>query len=271
MGDVPHDARLYTSQTLLALASSPLAWTGDGALRVVGYSMGGGIAVHFAGAFPRMVSSLVLLAPAGLIRAENFGTVTRYIFTSGVVPTRILSALTARRLRKPIAADSKKKGQGQGGKAAANGNGVHAAAPLGTEDRRGSIDPIGASLAEASGPAGTASTPLEKRVLDYVQWMVKHHQGFIPAFCGSIAEAPLIGQEEAYAKLALREKGTTAVILGERDEIIDPTDYETDALPLAGGHEKVHWTIIPGGAHDFPMTHARETLRVIYELWDLEA
>lgn len=228
--------------------------------------MGGGIAVHFAGAFPRMVSSLVLLAPAGLIRAENFGTVTRYIFTSGVVPTRILGALTARRLRKPIAAGSKKKGQG---KAAANGNGVHAAEAA-TKDRRGSIDPIGASLAEVSGPAGT-TTPLEKRVLEYVQWMVKHHQGFIPAFCGSVAEAPLIGQEEAYAKLALRETGTTAVILGEIDEIIDPTDYAADALPLAGGREKVHWTVIPGGAHDFPMTHARETLRVIYKLWDLEA
>ena len=227
--------------------------------------MGGGIAVHFAGAFPRMVSSLVLLAPAGLIRAENFGTVTRYIFTSGVVPTRILSALTARRLRKPIAADSKKKGQAKAA-AAANGNGVHA-----TEDRRGSIDPISASLAETSSPVGTTTTPLEKRVLEYVQWMVKHHPGFIPAFCGSIAEAPLIGQEEAYAKLAMREKGTTAVILGEVDEIIDPTDYETDALPLAGGREKVHWTVIPGGAHDFPMTHARETLSVMYKLWDLEA
>src|SRR3569833_3044127 len=42
VGHVPHDARLYVSQMLLALASSPLPWTGDGALDVVGERKGGG-------------------------------------------------------------------------------------------------------------------------------------------------------------------------------------------------------------------------------------
>ncbi|KAH8890843.1 alpha/beta-hydrolase [Thozetella sp. PMI_491] len=272
VGDLPHDARLYTSQALLAMASSPLAWTGDGAIRVIGYSMGGGIAVHFANAFPHMISSLVLLAPAGLIRVENFGVVTRYIFTSGLVPSRILSAITARRLQKPIASDVKRKDANE--PQTSPGNSDEPESPIATAATHllGKTDPVTAALSEAADMhAGAQLVPLEKRVLNYVQWMVKHHEGFIPAFCGSVADAPLIGQEEAWSKLSERAPGTTAVILGGRDEIVDPTDYEKDALPLAGGRENVAWSVIPGAGHDFPMTHAAETLRELYKLWSIEA
>ncbi|KAK3341173.1 Alpha/Beta hydrolase protein [Lasiosphaeria hispida] len=249
VGDLPHDARLYTTQILLALASSPLPWTGSSAFRLIGYSMGGGIAVHFAAAFPHMVSSLVLLAPAGLIRAENFGVVTRFVFTTGLVPERLLAAITKRRLQRPIAASSKR----------AN----HATTTITT-------DPISASLAEAADPGpDNSTTPLERQVLRYVHWMLDHHPGFVPAFMACIRDAPLVGQEEAWRKLALREPGTTAVILGRADEIIDPEDYATDALPLVGGREHLHWILVPGG-HDFPMTHAPETLGAIYTAWGME-
>ncbi|CRK43248.1 hypothetical protein BN1723_005569 [Verticillium longisporum] len=39
--DVPHDARLYNTQLHLALASSPLPWSGADAFHLVGYSLGG--------------------------------------------------------------------------------------------------------------------------------------------------------------------------------------------------------------------------------------
>ncbi len=92
---------------LLVLASSPLSWTGTNSMRIVGYSLGGGIAAHFAATFPHMVSSLVLLAPAGLIRAERFGRITQFVFSSGVIPERILAGITSRRLQQPIAASNK--------------------------------------------------------------------------------------------------------------------------------------------------------------------
>src|SRR6478752_6001869 len=57
VGDLPYDIRLYTTQVLLALASSPLSWTGSNSLRVIGYSLGGAIAASFAVNFPHMVSS----------------------------------------------------------------------------------------------------------------------------------------------------------------------------------------------------------------------
>lgn len=56
--DLPHDDRLYTTEILLALTSSPLAWT-PGGFSLIGYSLGGGIAADFASSFPNIVKSLV--------------------------------------------------------------------------------------------------------------------------------------------------------------------------------------------------------------------
>ncbi|KAK0735008.1 Alpha/Beta hydrolase protein [Lasiosphaeria miniovina] len=246
VGDLPHDQRLYVTQALLALASSPLPWTGASAFKLVGYSLGGGVAVHFAATFPDLVSSLVLLAPAGLIRPESFGLVTRFVFTTPLIPSRLLAAITKRRLRRPIAASSKRKAD------------------------TGTADPVSAALAEAADlpDAGAELDPLNRRVLRYVQWMVSYHAGFVPAFIGSIRDAPLVGQEAAWRKLGLRPQGSTAVILGDADEIIDPHQYAEDGLPLLGGRDHAYWLHVPGG-HDFPMTHARETLQEMYKVWGL--
>jgi pimeloyl-ACP methyl ester carboxylesterase len=56
--DLPHDSRLYSTEILLAITSSPLAWT-PGGFSLMGYSLGGGIAVDFAASFPGLVESLV--------------------------------------------------------------------------------------------------------------------------------------------------------------------------------------------------------------------
>lgn len=56
--DLPHDGRLYATQIMIALVSSPLAWT-PGGFSLVGYSLGGGIVVDFAAGFPELVESVV--------------------------------------------------------------------------------------------------------------------------------------------------------------------------------------------------------------------
>jgi len=56
--DLPHDSRLYTTEILLAITSSPIAWTPEG-FSLIGYSLGGGICADFTAAFPEMVKSLV--------------------------------------------------------------------------------------------------------------------------------------------------------------------------------------------------------------------
>lgn len=270
--DLPHDARLYTTQILLALASSrETSWTDPkDPFKLVGYSLGGGIAVHFAASFPHLVSSLVLLAPAGLIRPESFGVVMRAVFTSGLVPPHLLSWITKKRLRKPIRATSKRGVSG-------NSRGADPGA-------KPKPDPVSASLTEAANADSLLSSAggddgsdddfgeprraLEQRVLRHVHWQLSNHDGFVAAFMSSIRDAPLIGQEEAWRKLARREPGTTAVILARDDEIIDPDEYAADALPLVGGLDRVRWSLVPGG-HDFPMTYARETLKEMYAAWGM--
>jgi pimeloyl-ACP methyl ester carboxylesterase len=254
--DLPHDARLYVAQTLMALASSPLCWTGGGArVRVVGYSMGGGVAAHFVAAFPGGVESLVLLAPAGLIRPERFGRVANWVFRSGMVPERVLGVLTRRRLQRPIASGVK------GGKRQ-SGKGGEEELLMGSEER----GPVGAALAEvADNDEGKPSTRLEVRVLRYVQWMVKHHAGFVPAFMASVRDAPLMGQHDTYKKLADTDV-PIALVFGRKDTVVDEKGYREDGLGLLGGEKRVTWRVVDGG-HDFPMTHAKEAVEIMEEFW----
>jgi pimeloyl-ACP methyl ester carboxylesterase len=243
VGDLPHDPRLYTTQILLVLASSPLAWTGNNAMRLVGYSLGGGIAVHFANAFPDLVESLVLLAPAGLVRTESFGIVTRVLFLSGLVPESILSRLTRQRLQQPIAAPKM---------------------PRGTKPTDPQAD---IALSEAAQSNNEEKLiPLERHVLFYVRWMVAHHSGFVSAFMSCVRYAPLTYQHEYWTGLAKRKPGTTAIYFAQADEIIDSDYYAKEALPLVGGKDHVDWRVLPG-AHDFVMTHTSELMAALDEFW----
>ncbi|KAF5019024.1 hypothetical protein F66182_8974 [Fusarium sp. NRRL 66182] len=253
VADLPHDARLYVAQMLLVLASSPLAWTGTNAFRLVGYSLGGGIAVHFANAFPNLVRDLVLLAPAGLIRAAAFGRVSRFLFVSGLVPERILAVATRRRLQRPIAASANQP----------------ARAPK-TPLESITAPPLNIAEAEVIPASGEAGTSLEQRVMEYVRWMVNHHDGFVPAFMSSIRFAPLTEQHDAWAQLSKRAPSTTAILLARTDEIINPDDYRRDALSLVGGEHNVRWRVLPG-SHDFVMTHAQDILREIDDMWNTKA
>lgn len=229
------------------LASSPLPWTGTRAFDLVGYSLGGGIAVPFANAFPHMVSSLVLLAPAGLIDASSFGAVNRFVFSSGFVPERILAVLTGRRLQKPIAARAAKAAT------------VMAAAE--TEN----LHPV----RNGEGSGGERAASLEKGVIEYVRWMVLHHEGFVPAFMSCIRHAPLMEQHEQWRGLAKREPGTTAIIFAERDELIFEAQYREQGLPLVGGEQHVWWRVVPGG-HDFVMTHPERIMDELDGFWGVK-
>ncbi|KAI0416103.1 Alpha/Beta hydrolase protein [Xylaria grammica] len=254
-GDLPYDTRLFVSQVLLVLASSPLAWTGNNAFSLIGYSLGGGIAVNFAATFPDMVGSLVLLSPAGLIRPENIGRLSRLIFTSGLVPERLLAWMTKSRLRSPIDnAVSKRR-----------------PAPNQTlslaEDKEDFVDVAVQEVADP--PAQQSPTPFELDVVSFVHWSLDHNEGFVPAMMSTIRYAPLMEQHQYWRLLAKRKPGTTAVLIGRDDNLVQREDYEEDALPLVGGRDNVFWRIVPG-AHNFPFTHSQSALKAIYEFWDIE-
>ena len=97
----PHSARLYTSCILLALTSSPIAWTGnDSTFALIGYSLGGGIVVNFTSYCPSLVSSLVLIAPAGLVRPEHFTMTNKFLYNTGLISETILEGIIKSRLRR---------------------------------------------------------------------------------------------------------------------------------------------------------------------------
>ncbi|OLN88492.1 Serine hydrolase-like protein [Colletotrichum chlorophyti] len=245
VGDLPHDARLYTTQVLLALASSRLSWSGTSSVRVVGYSLGGAVAASFAAAFPHMVESLVLLAPAGLIDAANFGAAARITFQSGLVPDRILAAITRKRLQKPLANKRVKA--------------------VAEED-----DPAEKFVDVAASEVPGGDDKVDAKVREYVPWMVAHHAGFVPAFMSCVRWAPLTEQHETWRRLGERKKGTTAVLIGRTDEVIDVDHYAREGLPLLGGEGNVLWKILPGG-HDFVMTKTEYIMRELDGFWGLQS
>lgn len=61
--------------------------------------MGGGVSADFASYFPKMIDSLILFAPAGLIRPEHLNSTSRIIYSSGIVPESVLLWLAKRRLQ----------------------------------------------------------------------------------------------------------------------------------------------------------------------------
>jgi hypothetical protein len=173
--------------------------------------------------------------------------------------------LTRQRLKKPI------RSSGKRGKAMAKASSSPSLPnPAPNTETKPKPDPLTSSLAETS----TSSDPepptaLAERVLRAVHWQLSNHEGFVPAFMSCLRYGPMLQQHAAWAKLADRAPGTTAIILAEEDEIIDPAEYAADALPLVGGKEHVRWRMVPGG-HDFPMTFPRETLGEMYKAWGWE-
>lgn len=268
VGDLPSDTRLFITQILLVLASSPLSWTGAGAMSIIGYSLGGGIAVNFAATFPHLVQSLVLLAPAGLIRAKNIGRLSRLVFTSGIVPERLLEFLTKRRLRTPIGNAVARRRRAS----TISESDKPVLDPLVDESKEGFVDLAveeAVDLGKDDGDTLDSPNPIEARIAAFLRWMLDAHGGFVPSFMSTIRYGPLLEQQSYWRELAKRKPGTTAVILGRQDELIQKGDYREDALPLMGGEENVIWRIVPGG-HNMPFTNSKEVIEVIHEFWGIE-
>jgi len=94
-----HSTRLYTTSILLALTSSPVPWTGnDTRFALIGYSLGGGIVANFTSYFPSVVSSLVLLAPSGLVRADHISLTNKFLYNTGLINETTLEGIIKKKL-----------------------------------------------------------------------------------------------------------------------------------------------------------------------------
>lgn len=262
--DIPQDERLFTTQIFLALNSSPLSWTGasSGKFSLVGYSLGGGIAMSFASFFPQLLSSLMLLAPSGLLRDSQISVQSRFLYSRGLVPEPLLKVLVTRRL---------------------------SAGPLITPkpNRDGKLSAENALTEELSSRGGVSVQLLSRaypqvNVRDAVAWQVNNHTGFVHSFMSSMRFGPILQQRQwdNWARLGRRltaQRELTAeeqrknglpsdmvfILLGSDDTIIVKEQLSPDAAEAL--EENVQFKYFDAG-HEFPSTKYDEVAQFISDV-----
>lgn len=244
--DLPHDTRLYATQILLAITSSPIAWTPDG-FSVVGYSLGGGIAADFASSFPEMVKSVVLLAPSGLIRPVYFGWQHRIMY-SGLLTDSLLQWIVKGRLGgTPAAKPVTKEGTEEN--------------PSTGDELKGNRDPkFEAAILMQSRP--------EHTIADVVQWQLTNHEGFVRSFVSSMRHSAVAGPRPLWKKLGERQE-KILVLAGNEDGVILAPELRADFEDAVGGPQKVDFRLVEGGGHEFPLTHAEVVIKEVSEFLGL--
>jgi len=261
--------QLFTSQILLVLTSSKLAWTGADKFTLLGYSLGGGIAAEFTSYFPQMVGSLVLIAPAGLMRPSRISRSSKLLY-GGLFPEVLVNYLISRRLE-----------SGQ-------------TAPPGMEKPKGSgetpIAPADAAQSEVPSHPAHAANSLASIFPDRpgisparaVSWQLHAHPGFLAAFISSIKYAPVGASHERWRLIGARQtaqrasaepeqkvqglqQGKVLILLGKQDAVIISDEVEEDATVVLG-QENVKVVKLEG-AHDVPIVNAKGCVDAILEFW----
>jgi pimeloyl-ACP methyl ester carboxylesterase len=233
--DLPYDIRLYTTQILLVLASSSLPWTGDDGFHLIGYSLGGGLAVSFTQYFAHMVRSLTLVAGGGLIRKDHVSRKSKLLYSTGIFPEWFLEYLVKSRISpKQTVTESNLAGE--------------VARPDPAVRERNS---------DTSGGNSFDNALLSRRrpghtVASVMAWQVRQHRGFVPAFMSTIRHAPIYEQRrdwEALGGLLLSRRrlvggrkplppglrgGRVLLVLGESDPVIVLKELVRDAAEVLG-------------------------------------
>ncbi|KAM0814615.1 hypothetical protein AB5N19_00405 [Seiridium cardinale] len=251
--DAPYDARLYTTQVLLVLASSSLPWT---SFHLVGYSLGGCLAVSFTRYFSKRVESLTLIAGGGLIRRYHVGWQSRLLYDSKLLPEWLVRWLVRRRI-KPSADPPQ----------AAGGSDLVAAESKPQQSGNG----------DASGGKGFDVASISRHrphvsVSSVVTWQIDHHEGFINAFLSTIRNAPIYAPQDDWGvlrallsarRLAPQEtkppglvKGKVLLVLGRDDPVVVPSETIEDAEE-ALGKDGVAVEVLDAG-HELPITLSAE-------------
>ncbi|KAL1630798.1 hypothetical protein SLS54_000671 [Diplodia seriata] len=292
--DLPHDSRLYTAQICLALASSPLSWTGSGhSFAIVGYSLGGGIAADFASYFfsPALASSLVLIAPGGVLRRARASWTSWLLYDvlaalPGSAAAAVLRWAVARRLYTPPAL----------GSATAEPSPCPPPADVGNAEA-GQVVVVAARRQQQQGGNGRGRSssmlshpapllpgrPQHVTAAGAVNWQLAHHGGFVvPAFVSCMRCAPIYGQQARWRvlgekveaeRVAARAQGrkTTGegvlLVLGRDDPIVRVDEVGRDAVEALGGEANVKTVVLDAG-HEVPMSRPKEVVETMVEFWE---
>ncbi|KAJ9155518.1 Serine hydrolase-like protein [Pleurostoma richardsiae] len=262
--DLPYDARLYCTQVLLALASSPLAWTGDAAFHLIGYSLGGGVAVVFAGWFPAMTRSVTVVASGGMIRREHVGWRSRLLYSKGPwMPEGVREWLVGRKLQpeEEVVATEGEAVLQRVVSHDASGGGVFDGAVL--DHRRPEVT-----------------------VAVVTAWQLKFHVGLLRAFVSTMRYAPIYEQRECWGRLgemlAARRKtkaegrpipglegGKVLAVLGASDSVIVREEFVRDTREVLGV-DGIEVVVLDAG-HEVAITRGPEVAAIATDFWSRSA
>ncbi|KAJ5094345.1 hypothetical protein N7456_010206 [Penicillium angulare] len=263
--DLPQDMRLYTTQIMLALTSSPVSWTGadSGKFSLVGYSLGGGIAAAFASYFPNLLSSLVLLAPAGMLHDSHVSFQARLLYATNLIPDNVLEYFVGKRLR---------------------AGPLIAAKPKPKNEKLHMRDAITEELpTEVTADAEVLSREYPHlNVPSAIVWQVDNHSGFVHAFMSTMRNGPIFRrtQWKNWARLgeylsaqnsdpseSLKGQGLPShkvhILCGNSDAVIMKDDLVTDATAALGGNAVFKFY---DAGHEFPSTKYEEVASYISKL-----
>ncbi|KAJ9250096.1 hypothetical protein DTO207G8_6232 [Paecilomyces variotii] len=259
-GDIPQDTRLFSTQIMLALSSSPTSWTGNGSkFHLVGYSLGGGIAAAFASYFPQLLASVILLAPAGLLRDTHISLQSRLLYETSVIPENILAYLVGRRLKSGPLIKPKPRSQikSSGGEEA--------------KDSKLSAEDALTEELQLDAPQRLSRAYPNITVPAAVNWQVHTHQGFVQSFMSSMRHGPILKSRQLktwqrLGKALSDHSGLKILILcGDHDNIIIRDELVEDATAVLG-KESVEFGFFDAG-HEFPSTKPEEVAERILSFW----
>ncbi|KAI9659756.1 MAG: hypothetical protein M1831_003654 [Alyxoria varia] len=276
--DLPYDSRLYTTQIFMALASSPISWTGahahGGRFSIIGASLGGGLAADFASYFPQLVDDLVLLVPGGLTRGKHISWKSKVLYPEGWLPESFREWLVGRRLNNQIESIVVSRECDENtGEVIENDTQIDA----------------GSGIDLAAGPTESQ----QKNQLDIgrtMAWQSDHHPGFLRSFMSTICHSPITDQHPRWSVLGSRlsvhkppsgtaenssssmsgsplRSGKVLMILGAKDTLIPNDEVIADARTTLG-ESNVDIQILEGGGHDLFYAMSKPVLDLIWKAWE---
>ena len=240
-------------QIFFAAASSSISWTGagSGGFSIVGFSLGGGIAMTFAADFCYLVNSIILLAPGGIIRHLPADYTNIFFRCPFLLSPSYLKKLVGKILGVQVSNS-------------AVGYGGHHDQSVMTS-----------KIAQGADTGG-------KKFLDIpgiVQWQFDNHRGFIHSFVSNIQHGPIQFQHSDWRRVCRIVKGDTTqtppsshhcklfnskilVVFGDADSIVLAKDVSADMLRMFGDSEHVEFKTVAGD-HGFPVPNCDEVAKYI--------
>lgn len=211
----------------------------------------------FAAHFYYLINSIVLLAPAGILRRMPDDYESIFFRFSSLVPYTYLRTLVGKLL------------------------GVDLSGRSSSLETRQTVDDPRLEIPKRLAPVSKDSLDVGAMV----QWQFDYHKGFVHSFIDTILHGPLMNQQSDWHKAAAVIKGKDVatsmqkrssklynskilVIFGDADSIVAEKEVSEDIAQLLGSPDHVTFKTVPGG-HGFPVPSCNEVVNHICEFWEL--